>query len=92
MTVSREMPAGLLTSREAQQAGRVIYKANCAICQGVIGDGRGQRQEGMNPRCYPQWGPWYSHTVIAVAQRSTTLGRGCLHLFAQESLNHYWKN
>jgi len=43
------MPAGLLTSREAQQAGRLTYMANCAICHGVNGDGRGQRQEGMNP-------------------------------------------
>jgi high-affinity iron transporter len=43
------MPAGLLTSREAQQTGRVIYMANCEICHGVKGDGRGQRREGMNP-------------------------------------------
>ena len=43
------MPAGLLTSRAAQQAGGVIFAANCAICHGAKGDGRGQRREGINP-------------------------------------------
>jgi len=42
-------PAGLLASREAQQAGGVIFATNCAICHGAGGDGRGQRREGMNP-------------------------------------------
>jgi high-affinity iron transporter len=43
------MPDGLLSSREARVAGAVIFAANCAICHGVKGDGRGQRREGMNP-------------------------------------------
>ena len=43
------MPAGLLSSREAEDAGRVIFAANCAICHGVNGDGRGLRREGMIP-------------------------------------------
>ncbi|MGA2843364.1 MAG: cytochrome c [Steroidobacteraceae bacterium] len=43
------VPAGLLASREARQAGGVIFAANCAICHGVSGDGRGQRRESMNP-------------------------------------------
>jgi high-affinity iron transporter len=43
------MPAGLLTSRDAQERGRAIFATNCALCHGVMGDGRGQRQEGMNP-------------------------------------------
>jgi high-affinity iron transporter len=43
------MPAGLLTSREAWVAGGVIFAANCAICHGAKGDGRGQRREAMNP-------------------------------------------
>ncbi len=42
-------PAGLLTSGEAQAAGGAIFAANCAICHGANGDGRGQRQEGMKP-------------------------------------------
>jgi mono/diheme cytochrome c family protein len=42
-------PAGLLASREAQQAGGVIFAANCAICHGASGDGRGQRREGIHP-------------------------------------------
>jgi mono/diheme cytochrome c family protein len=46
---SLKMPVGLLTSREAQDAGAVIFAANCAICHGVKGDGRGQRREGINP-------------------------------------------
>jgi mono/diheme cytochrome c family protein len=43
------VPAGVLTSREAQQAGGIIFANNCAICHGVRGDGRGQRREGLNP-------------------------------------------
>jgi mono/diheme cytochrome c family protein len=43
------MPAALLTSREAQDAGGVIFAANCAICHGAKGDGRGQRREAINP-------------------------------------------
>lgn len=43
------MPAGMMTSREAQKAGGEIFAANCTICHGVRGDGRGQRHEGMNP-------------------------------------------
>jgi high-affinity iron transporter len=43
------MPAGLLTSREAQVRGGAIFATNCALCHGVKGDGHGLRQEGMNP-------------------------------------------
>lgn len=46
---SPQMPAGLLTSREARDAGAVVFAANCAICHGIKGDGRGQRQEAINP-------------------------------------------
>ena len=46
---SPNAPAGVLTSHDAQQAGGIIFAANCAICHGVNGDGRGQRREGMNP-------------------------------------------
>ncbi|MBV8323906.1 MAG: c-type cytochrome, partial [Hyphomicrobiales bacterium] len=44
-----EMPAGLLTSQEARAAGAELFAANCAICHGASGDGRGLRREGMNP-------------------------------------------
>ncbi len=27
----------------------MLFAANCAICHGIAGDGRGQRREGMNP-------------------------------------------
>jgi len=43
------MPAGLLTSRVAQEAGGKEFLAQCAICHGVKGDGGGQRREGLNP-------------------------------------------
>ena len=42
-------PPGLLLSRQAQQAGAAIFAANCTICHGENGDGRGQRREGMVP-------------------------------------------
>jgi high-affinity iron transporter len=43
------VPAGLLASRDAQQAGAAIFAANCAICHGANGDGRGERREGIVP-------------------------------------------
>ncbi len=43
------MPAGLLTSRQAQDGGGVIFAADCAICHGAKGDGRGQRREAIRP-------------------------------------------
>ncbi|HXY99990.1 MAG TPA: cytochrome c [Stellaceae bacterium] len=39
----------MMTSGEAQKAGGETFSANCAICHGVKGDGRGQRHEGMSP-------------------------------------------
>ena len=39
----------MLASREAQEAGGAVFAANCAICHGAGGDGRGKRREGMNP-------------------------------------------
>jgi mono/diheme cytochrome c family protein len=44
-----QMPAGLLTSRQAQAAGSALFSAHCAICHGAKGDGNGVRREGMNP-------------------------------------------
>jgi len=44
-----EVPAGLLTSRAAQDAGGAIFAADCALCHGTRGDGRGQRRDAMNP-------------------------------------------
>lgn len=44
-----DVPAGLLTSREAQAAGAAIFAANCVICHGAKGDGRGLRRAAMIP-------------------------------------------
>ena len=46
---SPTVPAGLLTSSEAQHAGGIIFATRCAICHGVNGDGRGLRHEALNP-------------------------------------------
>lgn len=43
------VPTEILASREAQQAGAIVYAGNCAICHGARADGRGQRREGMRP-------------------------------------------
>jgi len=43
------MPAGLLTSREAQAAGAALFAAHCAICHGANADGNGVRREAINP-------------------------------------------
>ena len=37
------------TQSSAQQRGAIIFAANCAICHGAEGNGRGQRQASMNP-------------------------------------------
>jgi high-affinity iron transporter len=39
-----------LASRDAQQAGGVLFAANCVICHGAAADGSGQRREGLNPQ------------------------------------------
>ena len=72
---SPSAPAGLLTSREAQNAGGVIFATNCAICHGVNGDGRGQRREGMNPPpanlTLPPWSEeaGAARHILAIRQR-----------------------
>jgi mono/diheme cytochrome c family protein len=43
LTVSRER----LTSREAQERGRLLFREHCALRHGVAADGRGQRREGF---------------------------------------------
>jgi len=43
------MPAGLLTSRAAQDAGAALFAAHCALCHGVNGDGHGQRRDAIDP-------------------------------------------
>ncbi len=61
------MPAGLLTSQAAQQAGAAIFAADCAICHGAKGDGRGLRREAMSPPpanlTLPPWSE-ASHTAF----------------------------
>ena len=44
-----DVPAGLLKSREARATGAAIFAANCAICHGATGDGRGLRRAAMIP-------------------------------------------
>jgi mono/diheme cytochrome c family protein len=44
-----QVPAGLFASRQAQEAGKIAFAANCSICHGVNADGNGQRREGMSP-------------------------------------------
>lgn len=42
-------PQGLLASLQAQRAGAALFAADCAICHGERGDGRGLRHASMNP-------------------------------------------
>jgi high-affinity iron transporter len=44
-----DVPAGLLTSAEAQAAGAPLFVANCAICHGAKADGNGRRHAAMTP-------------------------------------------
>ncbi|HUI96350.1 MAG TPA: cytochrome c [Xanthobacteraceae bacterium] len=43
------MPAGLLTSHAARDAGGAMFAAHCALCHGANGDGRGPRRAAMDP-------------------------------------------
>jgi high-affinity iron transporter len=54
-----------LASPEAQQAGSVIFAANCAICHGIGADGYGQRREGMSPPPANLTVPPWSQTATA---------------------------
>jgi len=42
-----EIPAGVLTSSDANARGRRLFAEHCALCHGVRGDGRGERSEGL---------------------------------------------
>jgi mono/diheme cytochrome c family protein len=59
-----------LASREAQQAGGVIFAANCAICHGARADGSGQRREGMHPPpanlTLPPWSDTAGRTFVVI--------------------------
>lgn len=71
-------PAGVLTSREAQQAGGVIFSNHCAICHGVNGDGRGMRREGLDPSpanlTLPPWSEEASASRTYLAIRNGVRG------------------
>ena len=53
------VPEAQVTSAAARERGRVLFQANCALCHGARGDGRGQRKEGLDvpPRDFtdPEW-------------------------------------
>lgn len=59
------VPTERLGSAAAVERGRALFRAHCALCHGVAGDGRGARRSAMrtpprdltNPRWQAQIGP-----------------------------------
>ena len=53
------VPEGVLRSAAARERGNALFAANCALCHGPRGDGRGERKEGLDrpPRDFtdPEW-------------------------------------
>jgi high-affinity iron transporter len=41
------VPAERLNSAASREHGRALFLANCALCHGVDGNGRGVRREGL---------------------------------------------
>ena len=42
-----EVPANVLESAGAQARGRALFLEHCALCHGKLGDGHGERTEGL---------------------------------------------
>lgn len=47
---SRPVPADLVASPAAIAAGRALFDANCALCHGPAGDGRGRQSQFLDPK------------------------------------------
>lgn len=45
-----EVPVDRLSSDEARERGRTLFRKKCALCHGVRADGKGVRREGLSSK------------------------------------------
>jgi mono/diheme cytochrome c family protein len=43
-----EVPVNRLSSDDARERGRVLFRKKCALCHGELADGNGTRREGLS--------------------------------------------
>jgi mono/diheme cytochrome c family protein len=76
-----EVPVSRLSSDEARQRGRSLFKQKCALCHGVRADGHGVRSEGLSGKPVNfhsnTWRasttPLHIFTVLSEGKRGTSM-------------------
>ena len=76
-----EVPVSRLSSDEARQRGRVLFKQKCALCHGERADGNGARSKGLSGKpANFQGADWRANTtpllvfkVLSEGKRGTSM-------------------
>lgn len=76
-----EVPVSRLSSDEARQRGRVLFKRKCALCHGERADGNGVRSKGLSAKpanfTSPEWRanttPVHVFQVLNEGKRGTSM-------------------
>ena len=76
-----EVPVNRLSSDEARQRGRLLFRQRCALCHGERADGNGVRSKGLsakpadfgNPGWRAEVSPRYVFEVVSEGKRGTSM-------------------
>ncbi len=76
-----EVPVDRLSSDEARQRGRTLFRAKCALCHGDGADGRGVRSKGLSGKpanfTNPEWRrtttPAQVFRILSEGKRGTSM-------------------